>query len=1158
MIDIDILPVISLLLLSASIAVVLAVFAWKQKKTPGAMSFGWLSLTGALLSIFDALELAAPTLAEKLFWHNFLFISLLMPALFLMFVLQYTDRKAQLFPFVGGLSVLLFALTVLFSITRWPPGWIYFSQPIVDTRHLFPILSFNNGFWVWFSSGFAVVVIMSGCVLLIDRLFSTSELYRLQIGSLLMGILVAPVVVYLVSYRIRLLPPFNVFPLSYAVTNLIISWGLFRYGFLNLAPVARDTFLQNIRDTYLVVDRENRVVDLNRPAQKLFNRSSQQMLGQPAGSLIPEGAQELGAFLSGERTSGEVTFGEPAVIYEVNGISLRSQPGKDSGRLIVLHDITAYKQLEAEIRSSEEKYRIVVEKGNDAIALIQEDRIQYSNPQLSTLLGYTQIELQNLEIERLLAPGNREVVMDRYRRRETGEDVPTRYEAELLKKDGAPVSVELNARLTNINAKPGVLVFIRDISEQKKAEATQRAYQQLQESRGAETEILKRVAETLNQVMPAEQGLVMALQIVAERFEAKAGWLRTLEANGKTIAASYRLPVELDDPETTPSLGMCQCLRQLVLREKAPIDVSIFACEYLLLFRKQLGGQVYHASIPVQASGRPVGMLNLVVDAERQFDEGERRLLSSFGDQFGGAMERMRLFAETQKALRLEQSLNLTAHAINMAYSPQEIIESVVSRSIDLVAGTGGAICIFDQENDQIITAATQNNPLDLATFGKSVPMGRSLCWHVIDTGRPLLVGPDGLSGYLQAEMEEHGIRNLIAVPLPIDFTPGGVLVVISTRQEEVFAPREMVLLQTIAEQAGLAIQKARLYESQGRRARELDALRETMADISSELEVDRLLNKILQRAMDLLSVNEGELNLYVPEEQVLQTVASQNKHGDFKGKVYHIGEGPRGETAATRQPMIRTDERQWETGLHGEDGEPHDLLLVPLLAGSELMGVISMGANRMERRFTQADVRLLELFAQEATIAIRNANLFDQVHTLAITDSLTGLFNRRHFFFLAQSELERALRYQHPLSILMIDIDHFKKINDTFGHTSGDQALLAVAQCCKTWLRQVDLIGRYGGEEIVVLMPETTPDAALQAAERLRAEVETIEVPTFRGIIRVTISVGVADLAEMDGQNLDKVLDRADRALYLAKEGGRNRVSQWDWNNPASETFAL
>jgi diguanylate cyclase (GGDEF)-like protein len=428
----------------------------------------------------------------------------------------------------------------------------------------------------------------------------------------------------------------------------------------------------------------------------------------------------------------------------------------------------------------------------------------------------------------------------------------------------------------------------------------------------------------------------------------------------------------------------------------------------------------------------------------------------------------------------------------------------------------------------------------------------------VIDSGRPLLVGADGLSGYLQAEMEAYGIRNLIAVPMPIDFTPGGVLVVISTRTEEIFSPREMMLLQTIAEQAGLAIQKARLYENQGRRARELDALRETMADISSELEVDRLLNKILQRAMDLLGVTEGELCLYVPEEQVLQTVASQNRHGDFRGRVYRIGEGPRGETAATRQPMIFTDEKQWETGLDGEEGEPHDLLLVPLLAGSELMGVISMGANRMQRRFTQADIRLLELFAQEATIAIRNANLFDQVHTLAITDSLTGLYNRRHFFFLAQSELERALRYQHPLSILMIDIDHFKQVNDTYGHTSGDQALLAVAQRCKTWLRQVDLIGRYGGEEIVVLLPETTPDAALQAAERLRMEVEKIEVPSSRGTIRLTISVGVADLMDMDGINLDLVLDRADRALYLAKEGGRNRVSQWKWNDPTPEGFVL
>ncbi|MEW6615290.1 MAG: GGDEF domain-containing protein [Thermodesulfobacteriota bacterium] len=164
------------------------------------------------------------------------------------------------------------------------------------------------------------------------------------------------------------------------------------------------------------------------------------------------------------------------------------------------------------------------------------------------------------------------------------------------------------------------------------------------------------------------------------------------------------------------------------------------------------------------------------------------------------------------------------------------------------------------------------------------------------------------------------------------------------------------------------------------------------------------------------------------------------------------------------------------------------------------------------------------------------------EVKHLAITDSLTGLYNRRHFYKLAEDESHRAYRYQHPLSVIMLDIDYFKQINDTFGHTVGDEVLQRVAECCRQQLRKVDVLGRYGGDEFVMLLPESNLTAACQAAERLRTTIAQVTLNTTKGTAKVTASLGVA---AMDTENLtlETLLIHADQALLVAKQNGRNRV---------------
>jgi eukaryotic-like serine/threonine-protein kinase len=161
-------------------------------------------------------------------------------------------------------------------------------------------------------------------------------------------------------------------------------------------------------------------------------------------------------------------------------------------------------------------------------------------------------------------------------------------------------------------------------------------------------------------------------------------------------------------------------------------------------------------------------------------------------------------------------------------------------------------------------------------------------------------------------------------------------------------------------------------------------------------------------------------------------------------------------------------------------------------------------------------------------------------VRQLATTDGLTGVYNRRHFTELAGRQVGIAIRNQRPLTALMVDIDHFKKVNDRYGHATGDDAIRAVATVLRTGIREPDLVCRYGGEEFALVMSEMHGIPA-DTAERLRKTVETLSVPGPHGPVHITVSIGVADLRP--GDSLDTVLARADEALYRAKEGGRNQV---------------
>ncbi|HYV68079.1 MAG TPA: diguanylate cyclase, partial [Myxococcales bacterium] len=216
-------------------------------------------------------------------------------------------------------------------------------------------------------------------------------------------------------------------------------------------------------------------------------------------------------------------------------------------------------------------------------------------------------------------------------------------------------------------------------------------------------------------------------------------------------------------------------------------------------------------------------------------------------------------------------------------------------------------------------------------------------------------------------------------------------------------------------------------------------------------------------------------------------------------------------------------------------------LKIFPLRAGEVTVGAMVCGTRRRDGLPDPVQAGLSMLSLQSAAAVVRT-RLYEQAERLATTDGLTGLLNRRTFGTQLAARVREAQRYRRPLSLLLLDVDHFKKVNDTHGHPAGDAVLRGVAAVARAQARETDLVARYGGEELAVVLPETDAAGARAIAERLRAAVESTAHATDQGPLRVTISVGVATWPG-GGQTGDELLTTADRALYRAKQTGRNRV---------------
>ena len=314
----------------------------------------------------------------------------------------------------------------------------------------------------------------------------------------------------------------------------------------------------------------------------------------------------------------------------------------------------------------------------------------------------------------------------------------------------------------------------------------------------------------------------------------------------------------------------------------------------------------------------------------------------------------------------------------------------------------------------------------------------------------------------------------------------------------------------------------AAAFNQMTRGLREREALRVTLS-LSETLELEEVLDRLLDSLGRALRFDNAAA--LIRERTGVVVVTVRGKQGKEEARRI-LPTAPHVVRAiASHKPALN---------------EGRQMLAVPLLRRQEVIGVMSLESRTP---YDDTTVALAASVVQPAAMAVENARLFEEVQELATLDGLTGTNNRRYFMELAQLQFDSARRFGQPLSALMLDVDHFKSVNDRYGHAVGDQVLRVVAERCKTVLRSIDLLGRYGGEEFAIMLPGTIPrNAAAILGERLREKIGGEPIPTDAGNVQVTISIGVAGL-DAGTQDPGMLLKRADGALYEAKQRGRNRV---------------
>ncbi len=494
------------------------------------------------------------------------------------------------------------------------------------------------------------------------------------------------------------------------------------------------------------------------------------------------------------------------------------------------------------------------------------------------------------------------------------------------------------------------------------------------------------------------------------------------------------------------------------------------------------------------------------------------------------------------KALGTLDALYESTRALGLHDTLEELLAEVLERARELIGFEHAAVMLLDEESGRLTVEHLSGYGDQAEEIRRtSLASGQGLAGWAAANRESVRVGDVSQDPRYVSGLEEA--QSNLAVPLIIGNRVAGVINVESERLDA-FTPKHEKMLTVLGTHAALGILTFQTQAALRQRIDQLSALYRISNMASQAGALGATLNSMLEIAAEVLPQGEAAILLLDESNKTLRVAAGQGYQSAVRFLEIPVGQGITGRCAQTGVTQVvhdidgLEDEETYIPGVPGARSE----VAVPLIADGMIIGVFN-AESVQPHAFNDEHVQTLTVIARQAAEVIRSAQLLQETRRLAVTDALTGLFNRRHFNQQLEENVSRAARYDEPLALIFLDVDHFKSVNDRFGHHAGDRCLQALARTLRENVRDSDQIARIGGEEFAVLLIRADRELALSIAERLRDRIDDLIIEEDPPLpVHLTASLGIAFFRE-DGDDPRSLMRSADRALYTAKRLGRNRV---------------
>ncbi|HTQ85538.1 MAG TPA: diguanylate cyclase [Candidatus Solibacter sp.] len=545
------------------------------------------------------------------------------------------------------------------------------------------------------------------------------------------------------------------------------------------------------------------------------------------------------------------------------------------------------------------------------------------------------------------------------------------------------------------------------------------------------------------------------------------------------------------------------------------------------------------AGISLQAKEKVFGLLLLGGTDNRSFTPAELRLLLALGHQIGMAVENSYLIQQTARRTEELHTLNEIGRVFSSTLDLEELFNHIFTEMQRLFDVSNFFITIHEPKAAQI---RYEVEILDSKRLPRRTrPMGKHLSEYIVETRQPLLIRER-----LDDELKRLGLEGLLpqmkcfcAVPLILYNRAIGVLGVHSP-QERAFDEGHLELLRVLASEAGIAMENARLFEEERKKTRHLLLLNNVSRHAITTLDPDELLAKMTAEMESALAYDHMGIAMldYATKEVVVHAEGGRRQGG--KGKRIPFDNGLLGHVARSGQMISVHDVTS--SGIPAVLPDSVSAIGFPLIYADQLLGVLYVETSTAWD-FTEDEITLLQTLTDQISGALHNALTFQRAQEQAITDGLTGVKTHRFFMEALSVEWKRSTRAGRPFSLVLMDLDRFKFVNDFYGHLEGDVVLQRVGKILEQSCRRSDVVARYGGDEFVVLMPETNVDQARQLGGKLRSSVASDPMLREKNI---SASFGIAAFP-LHGSTPQELIQVADASMYVSKHQGGNAVSTAD-----------